>query len=246
MNNQIELHHVSLEVPIFDVNRGFRSSMVNCLGGKISKNKKNKIKVDALRDISFTIQRGDRLGLVGHNGAGKTTLLRLLARIYRPTHGHYICRGKVIPLLSMDVGVEADDTGIENIRTMCMLFGMSKQEIAKKEQDIIEFSELGDFIHLPVRSYSSGMMTRLSFSVMTSLESDIILMDEHISTGDAGFVKKAKQRIDDFYQKMHTLVLASHSNDLIRKVCDKALWLEHGEIKAFGDVHEVLEMYEGL
>ncbi len=244
MKIYIELHNVSVEIPIFDASRSFRASLVGRLGGEISRNKEKKVCVNALRDISFALKTGDRVGLIGHNGAGKTTLLRLLAHIYRPTAGRYICRGKVTSLFNINLGMDPDDTGIENIRTIGMFLGMTKQQIAEKQDEIIEFTELGDFIHLPLRTYSSGMMTRLSFALVTALQPDILLMDEGIGAGDASFAEKAEKRLESFYGGINTLILASHSDALIKKLCNKALLLEHGSLKAFGDVEEVLSVYK--
>ncbi len=244
MKNYIELQNVSVEIPVFDARRSFRNSLANRLGGEISRNKNKKVYVNALRDISFSLQAGDRVGLIGHNGAGKTTLLRLLAHIYRPTQGHYICRGRVTSLFNINLGMDLDDTGVENIRSISMFLGMTKREIAEKRKEIIEFSELGDFIHLPLRTYSSGMLTRLSFALATALEPDILLMDEGIGAGDANFAEKAEKRLNNFYSGIKTLVLASHSETLIRELCNKALLLERGRVKAFGDVDEVISIYE--
>ena len=243
MENRIELHNVSVEIPIFDASRSFRRSLANRLGGEISRTDKKKVCVHALKDISFSLKAYDRVGLIGHNGAGKTTLLRLLAHIYRPTRGHYICRGKVTSLFNINLGMDLDDTGLENIRTISLFLGMPKQEIIKKRDEIIAFSELGDFIHLPLRTYSSGMLARLSFALATALEPDILLMDEGIGAGDANFADKAEQRLTNFYQNTRMLVIASHADDMIRKLCNKAILLEHGYIKAFGSVEEVIRLY---
>lgn len=245
MQNLIEVKNVSVEIPVFDVRRSFRQSIANKLGASINQGEKDKVFVHALKDISFSLMPGERVGLVGHNGAGKTTLLRLLANIYKPTSGSCVCRGKVTSLFSVGLGKDMDDSGLDNIKTMGMFLGMTKEEIAKKTNDIVEFSELGDFIHLPVRTYSSGMSTRLSFAVATSLEPDILLMDEGIGAGDASFAEKAERRLTQFYGRLKSLVLASHSDDLIRQLCNKAILLEHGTIKAMGGVEEILALYHG-
>jgi len=243
MENCIELQDVSVEIPIFDVARSFRKSLVNQLGGEIGRTEKKKVCVHALQNISFSLKPYDRVGLLGHNGAGKTTLLRLLAKIYRPTRGRYFCRGRVTSLLNINLGMDLDDTGMENLKMIGLFLGMSKQEIAKKRDEIIAFSELGDFIHLPLRTYSSGMLARLSFALATALEPDILLMDEGIGAGDANFADKAEKRLTGFYEDIRTLVIASHSDAIIRKLCNKAILLEHGHLKAFGDVDEVIALY---
>ncbi len=243
MENLIELNHVSVEIPIFDATRSFRSSLANRLGGEIGRTDTKKVCVRALQNISFSLSPGDRLGLIGHNGAGKTTLLRLLAHIYKPTHGQYRCRGKITSLFNITLGMDLDDSGLDNIKMIGMFLGMSKQELKEKRDEIIEFSELGDYINLPLRTYSSGMLARLSFALATALEPDILLMDEGIGAGDANFADKAEKRLTDFYQKISTLIIASHADAIIKKLCNKALLLEHGHIKAFGDVNEVISIY---
>jgi ABC-type polysaccharide/polyol phosphate transport system ATPase subunit len=245
MSNCIELDNVSVEIPVFDASRSFRRSIASRLGGEIHRNQQQHVSVVALKDISFALQPGDRVGLVGHNGAGKTTLLRLLGQIYRPTSGVYRCRGKLTSLFNINLGMDLDDTGIENIGTMGMFLGMTRQEIADKQDEIIAFSDLGDFIHLPLRTYSSGMLTRLSFALATALQPDILLMDEGIGAGDADFADKAEKRLSKFYGGIGTLVLASHSNALIKQLCNKAMMLKHGRIEAFGSVDEVLAIYQG-
>jgi len=245
MKHIIELKNISIEIPVFDVRRSFRQSIVNKLGASINQGEKKKIFVQALKNVSFSVSPGDRVGVVGHNGSGKTTLLRLLANIYKPTKGTYICRGTVTSLFSVGLGQDADDSGLENIKTMGMVLGLSKKEISQKIDDIVEFSELGDFIHLPIRTYSTGMSTRLSFAIATSLEPDILLMDEGIGAGDASFTVKAEQRLKQFYGRLKSLLVASHSDNLIRQLCNKAILLEHGSIKAMGGVEEILDLYHG-
>lgn len=243
--NTLKLNNVSVDIPIFDASRSFRRSIANRLGGDIQRNEKRKVCVRALDNISFTIQTGDRVGLIGHNGAGKTTLLRLLGHIYKPTRGRYICNGNITSLFNMTLGMDLDDTGVENMRTIGSFLGMSRTEIEAKKDSIIEFSELGDYIHLPMRTYSAGMMTRLSFALATALEPDILLMDEGIGAGDANFADKAEARLKSFYGRLNTLIIASHSDELIRKLCNKAILLEHGKIKAVGAVDDILEQYHG-
>ena len=243
MEKPIELHNVSIEIPIFDAAKSFRKSLINRLGGEIGHTSEKKICVRALKNISFSLVAGDRVGLIGHNGAGKTTLLRLLANIYKPSRGNYVCRGKITSLFNANLGMDIDDTGLQNIRTMGTFLGMNKREIIQKRDDIIAFSELGDFIHLPVRTYSAGMVTRLSFALATAIEPDILLMDEGIGAGDASFFDKAEKRLNNFYKKIRVLVVASHSDELIQQLCNKAILLEKGAIKAFGEVTQVMKLY---
>jgi len=242
----LEASNITLDVPIFDVDKSFRKSIINyCTGGQImvDPTKNRQVNVRALENVNFQLVSGDRLGLIGHNGAGKTSLLRILAKVYSPSKGHLTSNGKVTSLFNMSIGLELDDTGIENISTVGMYLGMTPKEIENKRAEIIEFSDLGDFIHLPIRTYSSGMQLRLSFAIATALEPEILLLDEGISAGDALFAEKAKTRIDEFYKRLNILVIASHSDTLIKKLCNKALLLEHGKVKAYGNVDDVLETY---
>lgn len=241
----LEVNNLTLEIPVFNVNRSFRTSLMNRLTGATIKQdeKSNQINIRALHDISFRLEAGDRLGLVGHNGAGKTTLLRLLSRIYKPVMGSYQYNGRITPLFNMSVGLDLDDTGIDNIYTIGMHLGMTRSEIETKKNDIIEFSDLGDYIYLPMRIYSAGMQMRLSFAIATSLDPDILLMDEGIGAGDANFAEKAECRLSRFYEKSGIMVVASHSDDLIRKLCNKALLLEQGKQIAIGPVDEILALY---
>lgn len=244
MDVYLEIKNVSLHIPIFDVNRSFRRSLIKYyVGGNIKQNNSKNINITALENISFRLESGDRLGLIGHNGSGKTSLLRLLAGVYKPIIGQLNYSGKITSLFNPAIGLEMDDTGLENIFTIGMYLGMNKLELETKKEDIITFSGLGDFIHLPVRTYSSGMLLRLSFSIATSLQPQILLMDEGFGTGDSQFTESAQKRLESFYNKIDILVMASHSEDLITRLCNKVLLLEHGKIKAYGKVREVFNMY---
>lgn len=200
--------------------------------------------VSALRGVDFQVQEGDRLGLIGHNGAGKSTLLKVLAGIYQPTRGSLAVNGRVVSTLNLSIGMEPEATGIENITTRGLLLGMSRQEIAAKLEDIAAFTELGEYLEMPVRIYSAGMTTRLAFAVVTAMNADILLMDEVIGTGDAAFMDKAEQRMKGFMSRSKILVLASHSEETIRKFCNKALLLEHGKMLGMGAVDDIFERYK--
>ena len=247
MNKYIELKNVTVDIPIFDSNRSLRQALYNKyvgkLGGEIHKSSRKHVFVRALHNISFKIETGDRLGLIGHNGAGKSTLLNVLAGIYQPHSGSLMSHGKVTPLFNPNLGLDIDDTGYENIYTMGMYYELNKSDIDAKCDEIIAFSELGDFIHSPVRTYSSGMILRLSFAIVTSLNPEILLLDEGIGAGDAAFAAKAASRLDSFYEKIDILVLASHSDSLIKQLCNKAILLDHGRILKMGAVDEVLDYY---
>jgi ABC-type polysaccharide/polyol phosphate transport system ATPase subunit len=228
---------------VFDSSRSLRKLAYNRLGGNIQKTTSKHVCVRALDNVSFSLQEGDRLGLIGHNGAGKTTLLNVLSGIYLPHIGRVETIGKVTPLFNVSLGLDIDETGYENIFTIGMYYGLSKQAIHAKKDEIIEFSELGDYIYLPARTYSSGMLLRLSFAIVTSLDPDILIMDEGIGVGDASFAKRAAEKLQQFYNKIGIIIIASHSDDLIKRMCNKALLLEHGKMIKLGSVDEVMDVY---
>lgn len=199
--------------------------------------------IKALDKVSIHFQHGDRIGLIGHNGAGKSTLLRVLSKIYEPTAGHIYFDGKISPLLDVMLGINPESTGYENIIVRGMLLGLTRQEIRSKMQDIADFTELGEYLSMPIRTYSSGMQLRLAFAVATSLQPEILLLDEVVGTGDASFMARAQERLDHIIKHSSIVVLASHDDNIIRKMCNKALLLEHGKIKFFGPVDKALEIY---
>jgi ABC-2 type transport system ATP-binding protein/lipopolysaccharide transport system ATP-binding protein len=181
--------------------------------------------------------------LVGHNGAGKSTLLKVLAGIYQPTTGSVRTEGRIVSTLNISLGMEPEATGFENIVIRGLLLGMRRAEINKKLDEIANFTELGDYLNMPVRIYSSGMATRLAFATVTAMDSDILLMDEVIGTGDASFMDKAEKRLNEFMNRSKIIVIASHSDQVIKKFCNKALLLEHGQIISTGLPDEVIANY---
>ncbi len=193
---------------------------------------------------TFGCESGDRIGLIGHNGAGKSTLLRVMAGIYSPTVGNVSCDGKIVPLLDISLGMDDNSTGRQNIRLRGLLLGMNDSEIQAKQEEIAEFCELGDYLDLPLRTYSSGMRVRLAFAVSTAVDADILLLDEVMGVGDASFMNKAKARLQDLHHRAEIVVLAMHSNTEIRRVCNKVLWMDRGRVRAFGPVEEVVSAYE--
>ncbi|MBN9316332.1 MAG: ABC transporter ATP-binding protein [Devosia sp.] len=201
-------------------------------GGTIS-GSGNRRFVTALDGVSFELKAGDRLGLVGANGAGKTTLLKVLYGIYEPTGGALAVAGRVDALFNIDLGFRAEATGRRNILLRGLINGWSEAEIAEKTDEIIAFSELGEFIDMPFKSYSQGMGARLAFAIATTLEPQILLMDEWIGAGDAAFQAKATRRMDELAEKAGIIILASHQPDLIARTCNKLLELEHGRVKRF-------------
>ncbi len=241
----IQLKNAGVEFQIHNSNtRSLKNRIINAAtGGKITAGLNGRTVVRALNDISFELKEGDKLGLVGHNGSGKSTMLRLLSGVYAPTSGSAVITGKVGSLIDISLGIDPEATGRENIFLRAALLGMSKTEVAEKIEDIIEFTELGNFIDLPLRMYSSGMHMRLAFAVSTVMRPDILLMDEWISVGDEGFKLKAENRLNETVNQTKVLVMASHSKEILEKTCNKILWLEHGSVKMLGETSEVLSQY---
>ena len=242
----IELKGATLDLPIYDIQGRSLKRQVMRMGRRnaIAEDTDGVIVVRALNNVDLRFDAGDRVGLIGHNGAGKSTLLRTMAGIYTPTSGTVERSGKVVPLLDISLGMDENSTGLQNIRLRGLLLGMSDSEIRAKQQEIAEFSELGDYLDLPIRTYSSGMRVRLAFAVSTAVEAEILLLDEVMGVGDASFMHKAEQRLADLHGRAEIVVLAMHSNHEIRRVCNKALWMEHGHVRAFGPVEDVVAAYE--
>lgn len=199
--------------------------------------------VHALRDVSLRMGEGERIGIIGHNGAGKSTLLKLLAGIYPPTSGRRIVEGKISSLFDIALGFEGEATGWENIRFRSYLHGETPRSVEKKIQSIAEFSELGKFLQMPVRYYSSGMMVRLAFSVATAIEPEILLIDEVLGVGDLDFQRKARQRMKDMMAKARLIVVVSHDLDVLARLCDRAIWMDHGQVRQSGPIEQVINAY---
>lgn len=236
--------NVCVDFPIYNArNRSLKNTVMQAAtGGKVDFGAKETI-IRSLHNVSFTLRPGDRVGLVGHNGAGKSTLLRTLGRVYEPTSGKAEIEGDVGSLVDISLGINKEATGRENIFIRGALLGLSRSEIEKNFDEIVQFSELGDFIDMPVRTYSSGMHLRLAFSVATIIRPEILLMDEWLSVGDASFNKKARQRMMDLVESSEILVIASHSRKLIEETCNRALWFEHGCLKLDSDPETVCAEY---
>ncbi len=240
----IRLDQVHVSFPLYDVTgRSLKKHLMGVrTGGVIAHG--GCTMVQALNGVSFTVNHGDRLALVGHNGAGKTTLLRVLAGIYEPAYGSVKVEGTIAPLFDISLGMEMEATGYDNILLRGLYLGLSKHEIRQRAPEIAEFTELGEFLNLPLRTYSLGMRMRLGFAVSTAIEPDVLLLDEGLSAGDASFMAKANARLKEFWDKAAIIVLASHSEWLMREVCDKAILIEHGQVQYFGSVDEVLAVYQ--
>ena len=197
----------------------------------------------ALKDINFELKKGDRLGILGFNGAGKSTLLKVIAGVLKPTEGSVSTKGKIVPLLELGAGFDKDYTGAENIYLYGAMLGYSKEFLREKYDEIVEFSELGDFINVPIKNYSSGMKARLGFSIATIVEPDILILDEVLSVGDAKFKKKSEKRIKDMFEKGVTVLFVSHSLAQVQSLCNRAILLEKGQLIADGSIDEVSELY---
>ena len=242
----IIISDVSLNFPIYGAgHQSLRKTFFARTGGLIRRERDiyRRIVVNALTNISFELNHGDRLGLIGHNGAGKSTLLRLLAGVYWPDSGSVRVVGRVSPLFNSAPGLDPEDSGYENIKTCGMFLGMTGSDVARKQAEIAEFSELGEYLDLPVRTYSTGMVTRLCFAIATAIDPDILLLDEGLAAGDAGFAARAETRMQTMISRAAILVLATHSEALIRSICNRALLLQKGRLVAMGPVDEIIEMY---
>jgi ABC-type polysaccharide/polyol phosphate transport system ATPase subunit len=240
-------NNVTIDVPIYGAShRSLRQTLLARTGGLIrheGAGRQQRVIIRALDNVSFTLRNGDRLGLIGHNGAGKSTLLKVLAGVYTPDSGSIRIEGRVSPLFNAAPGLDPDDNGYENIKTCGMFLGMSSEEINRKLPDIVDFCELGEYLDLPVRTYSTGMVARLGFAIATAIEPDILLLDEGLGAGDARFAARAESRMQGLIQRTRILVLASHSDPLIRSMCNRAVLLEKGRVIEIGPIDEVINRY---
>lgn len=244
MQSSLTLQNVAVEFPIYNATgRSFKKRLMRATtGGRVS-GESGRIIVKALENVSLNLQHGDRLGLLGHNGAGKTTLLRVLAGVYEPTSGVVAVKGRVTALFDNTLGLDQEATGYENIFLRGMLLGIQKKQLQSAIDDIVAFTELGDYLHMPIRTYSSGMALRLAFGISTVIHPDILLMDEYFAVGDESFVKKAERRLNEVIERAGILVFASHSLELIRRLCNKALVMNAGRIVATGAVEPMIVAY---
>ena len=237
--NSIEFHGVSVRHPL--VHRRiptFKEWLVR--GG-------SRDEVDhwfmALKDVSFEVPAGDTLGVIGSNGAGKSTLLRVAAGIITPTSGYAVIRGSIAPLIELGTGFDGELTGLENIFFNGALLGRTRAEIKLKVDEIANFADIGEFIDAPLRTYSTGMVSRLAFAIATTIDPDVLLLDEILSVGDASFQQKCKDRILGFWNRGTTIMLVSHDLDTVEELCTNAIWIDHGEALAYGPSKEVVERY---
>jgi ABC-2 type transport system ATP-binding protein len=241
----IDVWNASVDFPIFDAKtRSLKKRVLGKVGGKIGTESKVPI-IEALHDVTLSLKDGDRIGLVGHNGAGKSTLLRLLSGIYEPTRGSAKISGKVAPVFDLGVGMDQEISGYENIMIRGLYLGMSRKQMQKRVDDIAEFTELGDYLSMPLRTYSTGMRVRLALGVVTSIDPEILLLDEGIGAVDAAFLNKARDRLKDLVKRSGLLVFASHSDEMLFELCDSAIWMDEGGVKQQGSLREVLTGYKG-
>jgi ABC-type polysaccharide/polyol phosphate transport system ATPase subunit len=239
---RIELDHVSVT---FRVRHTARPSLKEQFIYKLLRPRGfgQPVMVQALHDVSLSIKAGERVGVIGHNGAGKSTLLKLLAGVYPPTTGTRVVDGSIASLFDIALGFEQDGTGWENILYRGYLQGESPRSISSKIQDIADFTELGEFLKMPVRHYSAGMLVRLAFAIATAVEPEVLLVDEVLSVGDLAFQEKARRRMRDMMDRAQLIVMVSHDLESLRKFCRRGLWMEHAQLRLDGSMDEVIRAY---
>ncbi|MBW4021847.1 MAG: ABC transporter ATP-binding protein [Proteobacteria bacterium] len=249
MSARIEVEDLRIDFPLYHgQSRSLKKSLLARAKGRrrLHENDKHRMVVQALREISFSLGPGERLGVVGHNGAGKTTLLRALAGVYEPVGGRVRIQGTLNALLDPGQGMNPELTGRENVSLRGRYHRMEREGVQALQQDVQNFAELGDFFDLPVRIYSSGMVVRLAFAMATAIRPQVLLMDEWFLAGDASFRNKARDRLESMVRGADILVLSTHLNDIVRSWCTRVIWLEEGRIRADGPVESVMEAFAGV
>jgi ABC-2 type transport system ATP-binding protein len=242
---EIIVEDLSVDFPVTSIRgvtlRQIALAKAQRIGGHVVEETATVKVVRGLDNLCFRLKEGDRLGLIGPNGAGKTTLIRVLAGIYAPTSGAVTVRGRALPMFDISLGIDDEATGFENIYMRGLIMGLTETQIAARTDDIAAFSELGSYLGMPVRTYSSGMLLRLLFSIATAIDGDIVLMDEWLTVGDQDFRLKAQRRLEDITSKSGILVLATHDYGLLRATCTLGLHMENGRVRHFGGINEVLD-----
>ncbi len=233
------MHYPALELKELSL----KASLMGAVGGRLT-SANNKPVVEALRDINFILQNGDRLGILGHNGAGKTTLLKICAGIYEPSSGEAYIDGKIASMTDMLMGLDPEVSGYENILRRGVFMGLSLKQARQQVPKIEEFSELGNYLKLPMRTYSTGMFMRLAFSISTIRIPDILILDEMVSAGDLNFMAKAQKRTDELVEHSKIIILASHDMGMLQRICKMGLWLEHGQCRFLGPIDEAIALYQ--
>jgi ABC-type polysaccharide/polyol phosphate transport system ATPase subunit len=240
----ITLRDVFVQFPVYTSSgRSLKKQFIRAATGGRIVGDAGRVVINALRGVTLEIGEGDRVGIVGPNGAGKTTLLRVLAGVYEPVLGSVAISGRVIPLFDLGFGIDPEATGYDNIVLRGTLLGIPRRALMGHLEEIAEFTELGDYMHMPVRTYSTGMYLRLAFAISTAVAPDILLMDEFLAMGDAQFISKAERRMDELVRRAGIMVLASHSDQLLRRLCNKAVWMHAGEVRLMGNADEVINKY---
>ena len=241
----IKIKNLTVEFEVYGLNsRSLKKTVLrHATGGRIAQGTNDTIRVRAIDNLTLDIEAGDRIGVMGHNGSGKSTLLRAMAGIYKPTSGSVKLEGRVGTLIDPIAGMDINATGVENIYLRGYVLGMTKRHIDKTIDEIIDFSELENFIHFPVKTYSSGMFSRLAFAISSSIESDILLIDEAIGTGDASFQSKIQTRLNNLLERSNILVLASHMPTLMKAVCNKGVFFNSGKMVGPGPIDEIEAAY---
>jgi ABC-2 type transport system ATP-binding protein len=237
----IQIRNISVAYRLIkERRRSFQAHVINYLKGK-------RIKAEilwALKNISLDVRQGESLGIIGHNGAGKSTLLKVISGVIKPLEGSINVKGTIAPLIELSAGFDDELTGRENIFLSASILGFLRREIVEKYDSIIDFSELKDFINAPLKSYSSGMVARLGFSIATEVNPDILIIDEILAVGDAHFKQKSKERILEFRRRGITILFVSHNMDEVQNLCDRVLWLDHGNVRMLGDPAKIIDEYE--
>jgi len=240
METMIEVRDVSMRFRMANDNiRSIKEYVVQMLKGKMQYNE-----FEALKNVSFDVKRGEVVGLIGHNGAGKSTILKVISGILKPTEGSVTVRGNIAPMLELGSGFDYDLSGKENIFLNGAILGYSEEFLNSKYEEIVEFSEIGQFIDVPLRNYSSGMIARLAFSIATVVVPEVLIVDEVLSVGDANFQEKSYKRMMELMHGGTTVLFVSHSAEQVRKLCKKAVWLKKGKVHMVGDSDEVCACYE--
>ena len=249
IQNEVNISEQAINVENLTVEFVLPKEKIDSLKEFIIKKIKRKIKHNnfkALDNVSFSLNKGDRLGILGLNGAGKSTLLKVIAGVYKPSSGLVIKNGLLAPLLELGAGFENEYTARENIFLYGAILGFSKQFIQSKFDEIVEFSELEKFLDVPLKNYSSGMRSRLGFSICTIMKPDILILDEVLSVGDAKFRQKSEAKVREIFEEGATVLFVSHSLDQVKRICNKAMILDHGKLLKFGDIEEIAPVYEEM
>ena len=240
----IFLNNVGVDIPIYDVRLASlkKALLGRTIGGRFAE-AGSYLLVNALKNLDFEAHDGDRIALVGDNGSGKSSLLRVISRVYPPTSGSVRIVGHVAPIFNATLGMSMDATGLENIQIAGTIWGMTRAQIRNSVDDIAEFTELGEYLKVPVRTYSTGMLLRLAFAIATARDPEILLLDEVIGVGDSGFFGKAFARLEGIVAKSRILIVASHADTILRRLCNKAVWLNQGNLVDYGELESVLAAY---